>query len=139
MKLTEILEYIKNKLREDERLNSVFIDDVYRCFNSKNDSANFTSAVLDYVSTNVNETYCDYQFVIYVGSVINENEKNIYRHISIADSIITTLLHKIEVAENEVYLVVPATVNPFSQQFADVMAGCWCRFSVRVPMDIICE
>lgn len=138
MKLSEILDYLKNKLSEDERLNSVFVDDVYSAWNHKNSSNNFTSAVVDFVSSSMNGDYVDYSFVVYVGSVINENQKNIYRNISIADSIIIQMLHKIDVEENDMVLVVPDTINPFNQSFEDVMAGGYCRFSVRVPIDIIC-
>ena len=138
MKLSEIITYLKHKLSEDERLNSVFVGDVYLTWNHKNSSNNFTSAVVDFASSNMNGDYVDYTFIVYVGSIINENQENIYRHISIADNIITQLLHKIDVEENDMVLVVPAMINPFNQSFEDVMAGCYCRFSVRVPIDIIC-
>ena len=85
MKLSEIITYLKHKLSEDERLNSVFVGDVYLTWNHKNSSNNFTSAVVDFASSNMNGDYVDYTFIVYVGSIINENQENIYRHISIAE------------------------------------------------------
>ena len=139
MNLSEIINYIKIKLQEDSRLNSVYVDDVYNKWNNTNSGDQYVSAVLDFVNSNYQGDYVDYTFIVYVGNLINEKQDNIYRNISIADSIIQQMLHKIDVEENDMNLVVPDIITPYYQKFADVLAGCYCQFSLRISADIICE
>ena len=138
MNLTSILETIKQYLKVDQRVASTTIDDVYETWNRTNSSKQYMSAVVDFVSSNYNADYVDYNFIIYVGSVINEQQTNIYPLFSVADSVIQQLLHKIDVDTNELNLVIPNVITPFRQKFEDVIAGCYCQFTVRVSADIIC-
>ena len=138
MNLTQIMNYIQNVLKEDSRLNSVICGDVYSTWNSMNDSSKYTSAVLDFQSNNFNGDWMDYTFIVYVGSVIAENQKNIYPVVSVADSIIAQALHKIDVRENDLNLVVPNIIQPFVQKFADVNCGCYATFSIRVSLKPVC-
>lgn len=138
MNLTSILETIKQYLKVDQRVASTTIDDVYETWNRTNSSKQYMSAVVDFVSSNYNADYVDYNFIIYVGSVINEQQTNIYPLFSVADSVIQQLLHKIDVDTNELNLVIPNIITPFRQKFEDVIAGCYCQFTVRVSADIIC-
>lgn len=138
MNLSTLTIQLLDILKEDSRLATVFLDDVYRSWNDTN--TKYFSAVLDFESSNFYGEYVDRTFVLYVGNVISENEKNIYQSYSIAESVINNFLHKIDTLEDsDMILVIPDTVTPFSQQFADVLAGCWCRFTVRIPIEIICE
>lgn len=139
MNLSGIINYLQTKLKSDQRLQSVYVDDVYNKWNHTNSSAQYTSAVLDYVSTSFNGDYADYSFIVYVANVINEKQDNIYRSISIADSIIQQLLHKVDVEENNMNLVVPNIITPFQQKFEDILAGAYCQFTLRIPIEIICE
>lgn len=139
MKLTEILNYIQQTLESDQRVNSVALDDVYNHWNKTNSSNQYMSAVVDFVNNSFNGDYADYTFIVYAASVINENEKNVYRSISLADSIITQMLHKVDVETNEMTLVVPNIVTPFVQKFEDYLAGAYCQFTVRIPIEIICD
>lgn len=139
MKLTEILNYIQQTLESDQRVNSVALDDVYNHWNKTNSSNQYMSTVVDFVNNSFNGDYADYTFIVYAASVINENEKNIYRNISLADSIITQMLHKVDVETNDMNLVVPNIVTPFVQKFTDVLAGAYCQFTVRIPIEIICD
>lgn len=139
MKLTEILEYIKQILESDQRVQSCVLGDVYSEWNNTNSSNQYMSTVIDFVNSNFNGDYVDYTFIAYCASVINENQKNIYRNISIADSILAQMLHKVDVGENEMILVVPNIITPFVQKFTDVLAGCYVQFTIRIPIDIICE
>lgn len=138
MNLTSIINYIKDKAISDPRVHSVILDDVYQAWNSTNSGIQYPSVVIDFVNSNYNADYVDYVFIVYVGSVIAENQKNIYPLISVADSIIQQMLHKIDVEENEMNLVIPDVITPFMQKFADVNCGCYCQFTVRVKADIIC-
>lgn len=138
MNLTSILETIKQYLKVDQRVASTTIDDVYETWNRTNSSKQYMSAVVDFVSSNYNADYVDYNFIIYVGSVINEQQTNIYPLFSVADSVIQQLLHKIDVDTNELNLVIPNIITPFRQKFEDVIAGCYCQFTIRVSADIIC-
>lgn len=139
MKLTEILNYIQQTLESDQRVNSVALDDVYNHWNKTNSSNQYMSVVVDFSNNSFNGDYADYTFIVYAASVINENEKNIYRSISLADSIITQMLHKIDVETNDMNLVVPNIVTPFVQKFTDVLAGAYCQFTIRIPIEIICD
>lgn len=139
MKLTEILNYIQQTLESDQRVASVALDDVYNHWNKTNSSNQYMSTVVDFVNNSFNGDYADYTFIVYAASVINENEKNIYRNISLADSIITQMLHKIDVETNNMNLVVPNIVTPFVQKFEDILAGAYCQFTIRIPIEIICE
>lgn len=139
MKLTEILNYIQQTLESDQRVSSVALDDVYNHWNKTNSSNQYMSVIVDFANNNFNGDYADYTFIVYAASVINENEKNIYRNISLADSIITQMLHKIDVETNDMNLVVPNIVTPFVQKFEDVLAGAYCQFTIRIPIEIICE
>lgn len=138
MNLTQILNYIQQKLKVDPRVHDVALDDVYSHWNNTNSSTQYPSVVVDFVNSNYNADYVDYQFIIYCGSVISENQKNIYPLISVADSIIQQLLHKIDVEENEMNLVIPNIITPFQQKFGDVLCGCYCTFTIRVNADVIC-
>lgn len=138
MNLTSIIGIIKNYLKADQRVSSTIIDDVYEAWNRTNSSKQYMSAVVDFVSSNYNADYCDYNFIIYVGSVINEQQNNIYPLFSVADSVIQQMLHKIDVDTNELNLVIPNVITPFRQKFEDVIAGCYCQFTIRVSSDIIC-
>ena len=138
MNLTSIIEIIKQYLKVDQRVASTIVDNVYEAWNRTNSSKQYMSAVVDFVTSNYNADYCDYNFIIYVGSVINEQQSNIYPLFSVADSIIQQFLHKIDVDDNELNLVIPDVITPFSQKFEDVIAGCYCQFTVRVSADIIC-
>lgn len=138
MNLTSILETIKQYLKVDQRVASTTIDDVYETWNRTNSSKQYMSAVVDFVTSNYNADYVDYNFIIYVGSVINEQQTNIYPLFSVADSVIQQLLHKIDVDTNELNLVIPNIITPFRQKFEDVIAGCYCQFTIRVSTDIIC-
>lgn len=139
MKLTEIIDYIQQTLENDQRVSSVIVDNVYEAWNRTNSSNQYMSAVVDFVNDGFNGDYADYTFIVYVASVINENEKNIYRNISLADNIIAQMLHKVDVETNNMNLVVPNTITPFYQKFEDVLAGAYCQFTVRIPIDIICD
>lgn len=139
MKLTEILNYIQQTLESDQRVSSVALDDVYNHWNKTNSSNQYMSVVVDFANNSFNGDYADYTFIVYAASVINENEKNVYRNISLADSIITQMLHKIDVETNDMNLVVPNIVTPFVQKFEDVLAGAYCQFTIRIPIEIICE
>ena len=138
MNLTSIISYIQNKLKEDPRLHSVILEDVYSAWNHTNSSQQYPSAVVDFMNNNHQADYVDYVFIVYVGSVIAENQKNIYPVISVADSVIQQMLHKIDVEDNELVLVIPNTITPFTQKFEDVTCGCYCQFTIRVSVDIIC-
>ena len=138
MNLTSIIETIKQYLKVDQRVASTTIDDVYESWNRTNSSKQYMSAVVDFVTSSYNADYVDYNFIIYVGSVINEQQTNIYPLFSVADSIIQQLLHKIDVDANELNLVIPNIITPFRQKFEDVIAGCYCQFTIRVSADIIC-
>ena len=138
MNLTSIIGIIKQYLKVDQRVASINVDDVYELWNRTNSSKQYISAVVDFVSSNYNADYCDYNFIIYVGSVINEQQNNIYPLFSVADSVIQQMLHKIDVDDNSVNLVIPNVITPFKQKFEDVIAGCYCQFSIRVSADIIC-
>lgn len=138
MNLTSILETIKQYLKVDQRVASTTIDDVYELWNRTNSSKQYMSAVVDFVTSSYNADYVDYNFIIYVGSVINEQQTNIYPLFSVADSVIQQLLHKIDVDTNELNLVIPNIITPFRQKFEDVIAGCYCQFTIRVSADIIC-
>lgn len=138
MNLTSILETIKQYLKVDQRVASTTIDDVYESWNRTNSSKQYMSAVVDFVTSSYNADYVDYNFIIYVGSVINEQQTNIYPLFSVADSVIQQLLHKIDVDANELNLVIPNIITPFRQKFEDVIAGCYCQFTIRVSADIIC-
>lgn len=139
MKLTEILNYIQQTLESDQRVSSVALDDVYNHWNKTNSSNQYMSVVVDFTNNSFNGDYADYTFTVYAASVINENEKNVYRNISLADSIITQMLHKIDVETNDMNLVVPNIVTPFVQRFEDVLAGAYCQFTIRIQIEIICE
>ena len=138
MNLTSILQTINRYLKEDQRVSSVILEDVYSAWNHTNNGKQYTSAVYDFVNSNYNGDYVDYTFVVYVGSVISEKQTNIYPLFSVADSVIQQLLHKIDVEDNDLVLVVPNIITPFQQRFEDVIAGCYCQFTLRVPADIIC-
>lgn len=138
MNLTSIIGIIKQYLKVDQRVASINVDDVYESWNRTNSSKQYMSAVVDFVSSNYNADYVDYNFIIYVGSVINEQQNNIYPLFSVADSVIQQLLHKIDIDTNELNLVIPNVITPFKQKFEDVIAGCYCQFSIRVSADIIC-
>lgn len=138
MNLTSIIGIIKQYLKVDQRVASINVDDVYELWNRTNSSKQYISAVVDFVSSNYNADYVDYNFIIYVGSVINEQQTNIYPLFSVADSVIQQLLHKIDVDTNELNLVIPNIITPFRQKFEDVIAGCYCQFTIRVSADIIC-
>jgi hypothetical protein len=138
MNLTSIIGIIKHYLKVDQRVASINVDDVYELWNRTNSSKQYMSAVVDFVSSNYNADYVDYNFIIYVGSVINEQQNNIYPLFSVADSVIQQMLHKIDVDTNELNLVIPNVITPFRQKFEDVIAGCYCQFTIRVSADIIC-
>ena len=138
MNLTSIIGIIKQYLKVDQRVASINVDDVYESWNRTNSSKQYMSAVVDFVSSNYNADYTDYNFIIYVGSVINEQQNNIYPLFSVADSVIQQMLHKIDVDDNSVNLIIPNIITPFKQKFEDVIAGCYCQFSIRVSADIIC-
>ena len=138
MNLTSIIGIIKQYLKVDQRVASINVDDVYESWNRTNSSKQYMSAVVDFVSSNYNADYTDYNFIIYVGSVINEQQNNIYPLFSVADSVIQQMLHKIDVDDNSVNLIIPNVITPFKQKFEDVIAGCYCQFSIRVSADIIC-
>lgn len=138
MNLTSIINYIKDKAISDPRVHSVNLDDVYIAWNNTNSSMQYPSAVIDFMNSTYQADYVDYQFVIYVGSVISENQKNIYPLISVADSVIQQILHKIDIEDNEMNLVIPNIITPFQQKFDDVLCGCYCQFTIRVSADIIC-
>lgn len=139
MKLTEILNYIQQTLESDQRVASVALDDVYNHWNKTNSSNQYMSVVVDFSNSSFNGDYADYTFIVYAASVINENEKNIYRNISLADSIIAQMLHKIDIETNDMNLVVPNIITPFVQKFEDILAGAYCQFTIRIPIEIICE
>lgn len=138
MNLTSIINYIKDKALSDPRVHSVILDDVYIAWNNTNSSMQYPSAVIDFMNSTYQADYVDYQFVICVGSVISENQKNIYPLISVADSVIQQILHKIDIEDNEMNLVIPNIITPFRQKFDDVLCGCYCQFTIRVSADIIC-
>lgn len=138
MNLTSIIGIIKQYLKADQRVASINVDDVYELWNRTNSAKQYMSAVVDFVSSNYNADYCDYNFIVYVGSVINEQQNNIYPLFSVADSVIQQMLHKIDVDTNELNLVIPNVITPFRQKFEDVIAGCYCQFTIRVSADIIC-
>ena len=138
MKVNDILKHLENTFWEDPRVCSVVMDDVYHHWNHTNDRFQYMSVVMDYASSSFNGDYVDYSSLVYVGSVINEQETNIYRTISLADSILQQMLHNVDVSDNDMVLVGPIQITPFQQQFEDVLAGAYCTVTIRVPIEIIC-
>lgn len=138
MKVNDIFKHIENILWEDPRVYSIVVDDVYHHWNHTNNRFQYMSVVMDYLSSSFNGDYVDYSILVYVGSVINEQETNIYRTISLADSILQQMLHRVNVSDNDMVLVGPIQITPFQQQFEDVLAGAYCTVTIRVPIEIIC-
>lgn len=140
MNLYDLTNYLVSVLQQDQRLHSVFQDDVYDTWNKH--EVPFMSAVIDMYYTSFNGDYVDVYYYLYVGDVQNREKTNTLQIKSLADSVITQFLHKIDVETSTaegINLIVPVTCNFFEQAWENVVAGEYCQFGVRVPIDIICE
>ena len=139
MNLTQTMKYIKATMEEDTRLNSVLIGDVYDKWNQTNSARQYMSAVIDYSSSAMNGDYSDFTFMVYIGNLENKDKSNMYSSISIAENIAENFINRIDTHENDLTLVVPATITPFEQKFEDQLCGVFFALTVRQPIELVCE
>lgn len=137
MNITEIINIMLDTAAADERVHSVYNDDPYERWNQK--EIMYNSVCVDFENAQSYMDYTDYNFVIYSADVLVEGQDNFTQLQTTAISVLMNILNTLDKSSEEIDVVFPVQYQPFTQSFADLLAGAYVRFSVRVNNEYICD
>lgn len=131
MGMVELINHIKEVAASLSMVQSVYSEDVYINWNSK--EVKFASVNVAVETITRNETNAEYAVVLYYADRLLQDRSNseaVYNDaVNVLQTILTNLNEDLEV-------VYPVQYTPFSQKFADYLAGAYCRVNIQAPFDI---
>ena len=137
MNALEIINNIIEIAEGDIRVHSVYNDDPYERWNNK--EIRYNSVCVDLENAVSYMDYTDYNFVLYSADVLVNGEDNFTQLQTTAISVLMNILNRLDKDNDNIDVVFPVQYQPFTQSFADLLAGAYVRFAVRVDNQYICD
>lgn len=140
MRLSELMQLIRTAFEAVPYVNSFYEGDVYETWNNK--EVKYTSADVALETIETAENVKSYSFIIYVADRLLEDASNATQCWDSSEVAINSALNRIENLGNIDILSIETskTFTPFSQKFADNVAGVYVRVKINIKNDLnICN
>ena len=136
MNLSEIATAIEQGFSRVGYVESIYNDDVYDIWN--NSEIRYLSACWELESIETQNDVRAYNLIVYAADRLMENETNKVQCWDAAEQAIETMFNYI--TENgqsdNLYIEETRQYTPFTQKFADFLAGVYCRVKLKTSNEI---
>ena len=132
MNLTELYDDIKEYALNTQGVNSYTIGDIYTVWNSLHMTYGCFNAALNYVEYEDND--CKFYMTLYYGDKLKNDSSNVYEVQNTGFNAIRNVVSHL-VNNYELEGVETLRIYPFTQKFADTLAGAYADVVVYVPLD----
>ena len=132
MNLTELYDDIKEYALNTQGVNSYTIGDIYTVWNSLHMTYGCFNAALNYVEYEDND--CKFYMTLYYGDKLKNDSSNVYEVQNTGFNAIRNVVSHL-VDNYELEGVETLRIYPFTQKFADTLAGAYADVVVYVPID----
>ena len=132
MNLTELYDDIKEYALNTQGVNSYTIGDIYTVWNSLHMTYGCFNAALNYVEYEDND--CKFYMTLYYGDKLKNDSSNVYEVQNTGFNAIRNVVSHL-VNNYELEGVETLRIYPFTQKFADTLAGAYADVVVYVPID----
>lgn len=135
MNQIDLINKIKDIALSTKYVNSVYDIDVYTAWNIAN--VRYGSVVVNIESINYDVEYSKvtYNILAYYGDRLLQDNSNVLEVQSDANNVFYYIMNKLY-NEYDINIEGVGVITPFSQKFADLLAGSYIRFSVETNCDI---
>ena len=135
MNFQSFYDTIKQYALNTRTVESFYIGDVYTNWNSLNINYSSFDANINYIRRVGN--YNIVNLSLYYGGKLTNDSSNLFEIQSNGYNVIINVINHLK--ENfEIEDVEDVQIFPFWQQFADVLAGCYCDVNIFVPVEDTC-
>ena len=136
MNISNFYNTIKKIALNTRTVESFYIGDVYTHWNSLNIIYGSFDVNINYIRRvgNYNIVNCSF----YYGAKLKNDSSNLFQIQSDGFNVIINVINHLK--ENfEIEDFEQIQIFPFWQQFADILAGCYCDVNIFVPVEDVCE
>ena len=136
MNFQSFYDTVKQIALNTRTVESFYIGDVYTNYNSLNINYGSFDVNINYIRRvgNFNIVNCSF----YYGAKLKNDSSNLFEIQSNGFNVIINVINHLK--ENfEIEDVEDIQIFPFWQQFADILAGCYCDVNIFVPVEDVCE
>ena len=136
MNFQSFYDTVKQIALNTRTVESFYIGDVYTNWNSLNIIYGSFDVNINYIRRvgNFNIVNCSF----YYGAKLKNDSSNLFEIQSDGFNVIINVINHLK--ENfEIEDVEDVQIFPFWQQFADILAGCYCDVNIFVPVEDTCE
>ena len=136
MNFQSFYDTVKQIALNTQTVESFYIGDVYTNWNSLNINYSSFDVNINYIRRvgNYNIVNCSF----YYGAKLKNDSSNLFQIQSDGFNVIINVINHLK--ENfEIEDVEDVQIFPFWQQFADILAGCYCDVNIFVPVEDSCE
>ena len=136
MNFQSFYDTVKQIALNTQTVESFYIGDVYTNWNSLNINYSSFDVNINYIRRvgNYNIVNCSF----YYGAKLKNDSSNLFEIQSNGYNVIINVINHLK--ENfEIEDVEDVQIFPFWQQFADILAGCYCDVNIFVPVEDSCE
>lgn len=136
MNLQEIATELQNGFQSVGFVNSVYNGDVYDLWN--NNEVRYLSACWELEMIETKENWKTYVLIIYAADRLMEAEVNKNACWDAAEQAIETALNYLTLSgqSDNLFIEEMRQYTPFTQKFADNLAGVYCRVRIQTPNEI---
>lgn len=131
MNMVELIKHIKEVAASLAMVQSVYSEDVYINWNSA--EARFASVNVAVETVTRNSNNAEYGVVLYYADRLLQDKSNSEAVYTDAVNVLQSILNNLD---EDLEVVYPVQYTPFSQKFADYLAGAYCRVTILAPFDI---
>ena len=135
MNFQSFYDTVKQIALNTQTVESFYIGDVYTNWNSLNINYSSFDVNINYIRRvgNYNIVNCSF----YYGAKLKNDSSNLFEIQSNGYNVIINVINHLK--ENfEIEDVEDIQIFPFWQQFADILAGCYCDVNIFVPVEDTC-
>ena len=129
--MVELIKHIKEVAASLAMVQSVYSEDVYINWNSA--EARFASVNVAVETVTRNSNNAEYGVVLYYADRLLQDKSNSEAVYTDAVNVLQSILNNLD---EDLEVVYPVQYTPFSQKFADYLAGAYCRVTILAPFDI---
>ena len=126
VRLVDLIEEIKEDF-DLPRVNSIYISSPHDVWNNK--QVDYYSVCIDLENSLYEPGIIRHNFIVYVGNRMY-NQEHPFNIWQVSEEIILEGLSK-----RDIYEIEDGYITTFQQEFNDVLAGCYMRFSVSIPLN----
>ena len=129
--MVELIQHIKEVAASLPMVRSVCSEDVYLNWNSA--EVKFASVNIAVETVTRNENNAEYAVVLYYADRLLQDKSNSEAIYTDSVNVLQTILNSLD---EDLEVTYPVQYVPFSQKFADYLAGAYCRVNIIAPFDI---